>query len=152
MKKILVSVDGSEHSQNVVNAALEIGKFQKTQITLLSVVQEEVAYYYGEYLNYDQIQKLSQANKTMYEETKKGLEKLLDELGKSLETENIILEKIVQTGSPAEEIVKMAESGQYDLIIIGSRGLSASKKLFLGSVIQRVLNEAKCPVLVVKKH
>jgi nucleotide-binding universal stress UspA family protein len=152
MKKILVSVDGSEHSQNVVNAALEIGKFQKTQITLLSVVQEEVAYYYGEYLNYDQIQKLSQANKTMYEETKKGLEKLLDELGKSLETENIILEKVVQTGSPAEEIVKMAESGQYDLIIIGSRGLSAPKKLFLGSVSQRVLNEAKCPVLVVKKH
>ena len=53
-------------------------------------------------------------------------------------------------GSPGNEIILEAERGGFDLIVIGSRGLSSIKELFLGSVSHQVVNESKVPVLVVK--
>jgi nucleotide-binding universal stress UspA family protein len=56
----------------------------------------------------------------------------------------------VALGDPAEEIVRKAKREAYDLIIIGSRGLTVFKELLLGSVSQRVVHEVKCPVMIVK--
>lgn len=56
----------------------------------------------------------------------------------------------VQVGEPAEEIVDLARLEAYDMIVVGSRGLSPVKELLLGSVSNRVLHTAPCPVLVVR--
>jgi len=56
----------------------------------------------------------------------------------------------VQVGVPAEEIVEMANSEGFDLIVMGSRGLSPIAELLLGSVSERVIRISKCPVLIVK--
>jgi nucleotide-binding universal stress UspA family protein len=53
-------------------------------------------------------------------------------------------------GAPGENICRVAAIEKCDLIIMGSRGLSDLKGLFLGSVTHRVLNGAPCPVLVVR--
>jgi len=151
MKKYLVPVDGSELSRHVVDQAIEIAKAQESEVTLLTIIPENAIYYYGEYVSYEQSQKILGAQRMMHEESKKSSAKMLDDLGEKLSESNILLKKLVQSGLPAEEILKMTESGQYDMIIIGNRGFSPAKKLFLGSVSQRVLNEAQCPVLVVKK-
>jgi len=50
----------------------------------------------------------------------------------------------------AEEIVRLANSGKFDLVIMGSKGRSQLADLLLGSVVQRVMATAKIPVLVVK--
>lgn len=55
-----------------------------------------------------------------------------------------------EIGSPAEHIVGIAEREQADLIVVGSHGLSGVKLLLLGSVSDRVVHQAHCPVLVVK--
>jgi len=52
-------------------------------------------------------------------------------------------------GIPAEAILTEARQGQYDLIVLGRRGLSPLKELFLGSVSQAVLHRSPCPVLIV---
>jgi nucleotide-binding universal stress UspA family protein len=53
-------------------------------------------------------------------------------------------------GRPAEKIVETAKKGMFDLIVVGSRGLSGFKEIFLGSVSNRVADKAHCPVLIVK--
>ncbi|HZO91076.1 MAG TPA: universal stress protein [Chthonomonadaceae bacterium] len=55
-----------------------------------------------------------------------------------------------EDGHPAEEIVRVAAEGNYDLIVLGSRGLSGWKSLLVGSVSQRVARHAPCSVLVVR--
>ena len=53
-------------------------------------------------------------------------------------------------GHPAEKIIQTAENGNFDLIVMGSRGLSGVKKLMFGSVSARVADKATCPVVIVK--
>ncbi|MDY0409746.1 universal stress protein [Paracerasibacillus soli] len=54
------------------------------------------------------------------------------------------------TGKPANEITDFAKGKDIDLIIIGNRGLNGIKEFVLGSVSKKVVDEATCPVLVVK--
>lgn len=63
---------------------------------------------------------------------------------------NINVTYEVLTGKAVEEITKYAKNVDADLIIIGNRGIGGFKKLFQGSVSQKVTNEAECAVLVVK--
>jgi nucleotide-binding universal stress UspA family protein len=69
--------------------------------------------------------------------------KVLEEHGVPYETRQVI-------GHPAETIVNVAEREHYDLIVVGSRGLSGIKGFLLGSVSDRVAHHAHCPVLIVK--
>jgi nucleotide-binding universal stress UspA family protein len=58
---------------------------------------------------------------------------------------------MIPMGRPEEGIVKAAEFKQVNLIIVGSHGRTGLKRLLMGSVAERVIGHAKCPVLVVKK-
>jgi len=65
--------------------------------------------------------------------------------------EGITLDTMVPLGRPEEGIVKAAEFKQASLIIVGSHGRTGLKRLLMGSVAERVIGLASCPVLVVKK-
>jgi nucleotide-binding universal stress UspA family protein len=67
-----------------------------------------------------------------------------------LNTENIEAKTEVLEGEVAENIIRYAEENDTDLVMIGNRGLGGLKKLVLGSVSQKVVQKASCPVLVVK--
>lgn len=60
------------------------------------------------------------------------------------------LETRLVVGAAAPAIIDFANKGQYDLVVMGSRGLSLLKELLLGSVSLQVLHGAHCPVLVVR--
>lgn len=57
---------------------------------------------------------------------------------------------VLRIGSPAEEIVHVAQKMQVDLIVIGNKGRRGIDRWVLGSVSEKVLQRAKCPVLIVK--
>lgn len=65
--------------------------------------------------------------------------------------QGVTLETMIPMGRPEEGIVKAAEFRQASLIIVGSHGRTGLKRLLMGSVAERVIGLAKCPVLVVKK-
>jgi len=65
--------------------------------------------------------------------------------------QGIALDTMILTGRPEEGIVKAAEFKQASLIVVGSHGRTGLKRLLMGSVAERVIGHAKCPVLVVKK-
>jgi len=59
-------------------------------------------------------------------------------------------EKHMLSGEPEEEIVRFAEESKADLIVMGSHGHKGLVKLLIGSVAERVIGRAHCPVLVMK--
>jgi nucleotide-binding universal stress UspA family protein len=93
--------------------------------------------------------------KTTIETYYKGMKDHYDlMLSKALENakkiENLDIPAKLVEGRPADEIVETAKEGNFDLIVMGSRGLGGIKEFFLGSVSDRVADEAECPVLIVK--
>ena len=54
----------------------------------------------------------------------------------------------VEVGTPAEAIISLAEREKFDLIILGSRGYSQLRRLIVGSVADKVMEHAPCPVLI----
>jgi nucleotide-binding universal stress UspA family protein len=73
------------------------------------------------------------------------------ELEAAAAAQGVTLETMIPMGRPEEGIVKAAEFKQVSLIIVGSHGRTGLKRLLMGSVAERVIGHAKCPVLVVKK-
>jgi nucleotide-binding universal stress UspA family protein len=53
-------------------------------------------------------------------------------------------------GDPHPQIIKTAEDGKFDLIVMGHRGLNPLQRLFIGSVAKRVIEDTPCSVLVIK--
>ncbi len=77
--------------------------------------------------------------------------KILQDATKLYEEKNINARTIFIEGHPSHTIVETAHEEGFDMIVIGSRGLSGLKKVFLGSVSGAVVQEAKdCIVSVVK--
>jgi nucleotide-binding universal stress UspA family protein len=60
-------------------------------------------------------------------------------------------EEMIAGGKPADVIVEMAEKNGADLIVMGSLGMSAIERVLIGSVSDRVMRHAKCPVLLVRE-
>lgn len=56
----------------------------------------------------------------------------------------------IRTGVPAESIVEAAREAKAELIVVGTHGRTGFERLVLGSVAERVVREAPCPVLTVK--
>jgi len=137
LKTILVALDGSEIQERVIQSLEELQLQPTTKIVLAHVVpaidlHQEVASDRPkpvEGLSYLQIEKQLQSYQT------------------KLTGESTI--EIV-TGDPAEEIIRLANIYQVDLIAIGSRGLTGVKRIIQGSVSSQVVENAPCSVMVVK--
>ncbi len=156
MKKILVPVDGSNASISAVKKSIEIGKKYNSTIKLISVVKST------EYKRKNRNENLWSAVDgsiiTENEELEKKLESkyvenvrtLLDQIVTRLDFNGTKVEKEVLVGEPYEKIIETARNGNFDLIVMGNRGFSKVKRFFVGSVAQRVISEAPCPVLVIR--
>jgi nucleotide-binding universal stress UspA family protein len=75
--------------------------------------------------------------------------RLLDSLTEELDFGDAKIEKAVLVGEPYHMILETAKGISADLIVMGNRGFSKIKRFFVGSVTQRVISEAPCPVLVI---
>jgi len=142
-KKALVAIDGSEPSLKAVSTAKAMFKEGSIQsVTLINVIPfpkdlaEKTKIRISE-------KELRQSVETAAAEI---MNKSLQAVGSDIE-----IEKITEFGPPAEVILQTAEKGDYDLIIMGNRGLNPLNRLLMGSVSSRVLSLAGCSVLIVKE-
>ena len=76
--------------------------------------------------------------------------KVFGPVTKFLKRHGIDAETIAKVGHPGELIAKTADTGKFDMVVMGSHGRSGMEKLVLGSVAQRVLSHSHLPVLVVR--
>lgn len=137
--KILLAVDGSEHSMRAAYMAAELARTMKSSEMRLVVVYEPIPPYIGDpYMQYAIGARLNQ--------TQTILQQAVDAVGEipgKLSTE--LLE-----GGPAEAIVEVANTRQSDVIVMGSRGLGRLVGALIGSTSQKVVAHAPCPVLIVR--
>ncbi|MEO1815165.1 MAG: universal stress protein [Acetobacterium sp.] len=149
--KLLVPIDGSKASINALKKAIEIAKRNDFSMTLLTVVEESHISGYGRNQNFWHQVDGSIISVGVEPEIVSKLEEsaaeFLDDIASAFDFSGIDLEKTVVTGEPSIEILDLARSEAFDLIVMGNRGMSKLKRFFTGSVTQRVIAEAPCPVL-----
>lgn len=144
MKKILVPVDGSAASRKAAETAIETAKEKNAELTFIYVV------YIPDLMSDAQFGlRVRDDILTLKASAEETGEKFLDKFVGELDTGYLAVKKMVVSGQPDEEIVKLAREDAFDLIIMGRRGFSRIKRFFVGSVTQRVISDSPCPVLVV---
>jgi nucleotide-binding universal stress UspA family protein len=147
-KKILVALDGSKLADRALDFALDLATKSSAEVVLISVFDAPSVSLVAPGIVF------APTSTVKYlEELRAFHEKVLSEAltkVKKREAGLKVSEKLVQ-GRAAEKIVETAEDGAFDLIVIGSRGLGGIKGFVLGSISDRVADEAPCPVLIVKE-
>lgn len=135
---ILAPIDGSEHSRHAFRYVLGLAETQGARVTLLHC--------------YGHIPMLvgGSARGEIAARSVREAETLLKPYADKLRALGVEPPLLLREGAPDEVIVAEAERGGYDLIVMGSRGLSDLAGALMGSVAHKVLQGAPCPVLVTR--
>lgn len=137
-KKILVPTDGSEFAKKAQKHALFLAKVSGAELIAVSVTENN--FVNGLPLD-DEVYQLNQI-------LKERSEKNLQEFDEMNETD-IKITHVIREGSPAKVILEVAREEDVDLIVMGSSGKSGFDRFIMGSVADKVVNSAKCAVLVI---
>jgi len=140
-KKILVPTDASEYSKRALSTAIELARLLGSEIELFHVTFTPQAYW-GYALSY--------GITVSQEELNRNGEAALDASLAGLDLGQVPLRRKLKSGHPVNEILKELETEQIDLVVMGSHGYGPIMGPVLGSVSQRVLQRAECPVLIIK--
>lgn len=137
-KKILLAIDGSVHSQAVVDKAIEFAKLLTAEVILV-FCHEKFPVVLGQPYRDRQVADII-----------KESEERVAPFVRHLRQQDIKVEDRLMEGPAGNMIPEIAKIENCDLIIMGSRGLGNLTGMIVGSVTNRVLQTAPCPVLVVR--
>jgi nucleotide-binding universal stress UspA family protein len=135
-KRILLAVDGSEHSYRAVSVAADLARRFGGEVIVLHVREHELTW--GADIDI---------------ETDREAITLVDDIVRRLKEDEVNVSGDVirvAVGNAAKAIVDVASRDRVDLIVMGTRGLSEWGRLLMGSVADKVLHLAGCSVLVVR--
>jgi nucleotide-binding universal stress UspA family protein len=139
-RKILVPVDFSEHSARALEQGIALAKQFGSEIELLhSYEVMPIVTFYG--VGYPE---------TLDADLRAAATERLAGWRDRVQREGVPVHERVVSGPPAEEIHEWAQELGVDLIVMGTRGLRGLKHVMLGSVAERTLRRAPCPVLTVR--
>jgi nucleotide-binding universal stress UspA family protein len=132
-EKILVAVDGSKHAERALEYAVQLAKKFRVNLALLHVEDDKLVRFGGPQV-LDCIGTIGEC--------------ILENAATNIR--GVSFRKFLKYGNPAETIIKMAQKGNVDLIVVGSRGLSSVKRFLLGSVSDDISMHARSSVLIVR--
>lgn len=142
MKKILMPVERYQNEYDVIDAAVEIAKNCGSTITLFYVDNSKVVFSQMQNDTYVDIEKIM----TTMKDDDSTLESIAEKYNeKGIKTE---IKEVV--GDPAAEIINEAENGDYDLIVMRTHGMKATRRFLMGSVTNKVVHHINKPILVVR--
>jgi nucleotide-binding universal stress UspA family protein len=124
--KILLAVDGSEHTLAAVNLLADLPLSDNCSITAYAVIPTQQATRYS------------------------AIEIVLEQIQKTFQNKGIAVTMELKAGNPAESINSHADEISPDLIVLGAKGLRATLGILLGGVAQQVVEYARWPVMVVR--
>ncbi len=144
MKKIddiMVSIDFSKNSNIILDAALYLAREFKANLTVVHVAETLTAYA-GLSIPHISLPKLE-------EELQESARKKMEDIIQNINEEFTITSNIL-SGDAAEQIVSFAKENDFDLLVLGTHGFKGIGKILLGSVAEKVVRTAPCPVLTIK--
>ncbi|HET6304957.1 MAG TPA: universal stress protein, partial [Myxococcota bacterium] len=138
IRRILIPLDFSHHAEAILEWGAHLAKEHGSQVILVHAYHLPVEFQQleGAYLPPD-----------FWTNVKTEAQQVLERHAEQLRAQGVAVETVVREGYPATVIQEEAEEQHADLIVIGTRGLSGLKHLLLGSVAERVVQKAPCPVL-----
>jgi nucleotide-binding universal stress UspA family protein len=150
VRRILVPVDGSTHSDKAVDLAADLAKKYDAKLDLIYVISDFAEYErFGE--AYEGKVSSSHLTEVASERIDAQCEKFLDAAGERASTLGVTdVGKVCRNGDPADEILNFADDNHIDLIVMGGRGLGRFSRAFMGSVSNKVAHHAKCTVVIVR--
>lgn len=143
-RRILVPLDGSAKANVAAEHALELASKTNAEVILFHVIPALPPYVnkYGD--------RLGGAYQQIHNELQATGEEVMKKAQEDFAHYGINMDVKILWGNPAQEICREAKEGRYDLIVMGSRGLGEIKGYLMGSVSNRVVRHASCPVLIVR--
>lgn len=148
ISKILVPTDGSAAARKSIEYAIELAKQTGATITLISVIDKSLFVT----KSVPAVATPTHLIEPVEDYLRQAAEAYNEEAERLCMKNGVQSKKVIRSGHPAEEIIKEAKKSKVDLIVMGSRGRTATKAAFLGSVTYGVINkDIKIPVLVVRK-
>ena len=140
IKKILIPTDGSDSSIHAAEYGISIAKMHEAQIIVVNVMDTFVI---------DRFSKITERKVVEQELNDDGRRHINYVLGLA-EKSSVKATWLIEKGRPFEHIVRLANSLDVDLIVMGTYGRRGVEKMAIGSVSERVIEYSKCPVIVVK--
>ncbi len=154
--RILACTDGSEQSQKALKEAARIAENQANPHVTVIYVDNKKPYIPSWAMGWAREQGYSREElrkrvRELEEEIKEEeREKIFSEAEEIFKEKGLSIHRIVKEGPAATNIVEFAKEKNYDLVVLGNRGLGGLKKLFPGSVSNVVAHEVDTSVLIVK--
>lgn len=141
INSILVPIDFSNVATNALETAIATCKRQLATLTLIHVVENTFVLYPPE---------AGGAAGAILPDMIKQANKSLSKLAKKIRLDHdLVVNHIVQSGNPADEICRWALHKEIDLIVLGTHGASGLREFFLGSNAYRVVKNSSCPVMTI---
>ncbi len=148
LRQIVVPLDFSEPSANALQTAAGLAEKFAAKLLLLHVVP---SMHYAEYTaSYQGLAFAGVDFAKLEGEARREAEERLAPLVKDLESRGLKARAVVRSGEAAHEILQFAEAEKADVIVIATHGYSGFKHFLLGSITERVIRLAACPVFVVR--
>ena len=137
IQHILVPLDFSSDAEQALDYALELAQQFQARLTLMHVIYIPVT---------------TEVNLSAYfADLESGALQGMESYQKRVEEAGRPVEMVIVRGTPFREIIETAKTKQVDLIVMGTHGRTGMQHLFIGSVAERVVRLAPCPVLVTRE-
>jgi nucleotide-binding universal stress UspA family protein len=138
--RIVATTDFSESAEQSWRVAIELARVHRAELILLHVFVELPLY----------ADVPAATVLEVYEEQRRWVQDELDARVRPVAAEGVTARVRLETGQTAETITRVAEEERADLVVAGTHGRSGLDRVFVGSVAERVVRTAPCPVLVVR--
>lgn len=153
-ERILVPLDGSSHSSEALRIAIQMAKMFNGRITLINVYAvgiRPIVMSEPTTLAPPSVPIMAPADfSKVVEAARRAGNTILVDGENKIRAEGVQVETLLKEGHTVQEILETAKEGQFDLIVMGARGVSKIREILLGSVSDGVIRNAPCPVLVTK--
>ncbi|HXD96793.1 MAG TPA: universal stress protein [Candidatus Acidoferrum sp.] len=141
MKRIVCPTDFSERAAPAERQAVRLARALGAELVLAHVGSEAPLWREGLY---------TPDVRAVFEGQRKWAADTLAVRAAELAAEGVATRSVVRVGEPAVEIVRLAAEEHADMIVMGTQGRTGLERLLLGSVAERVIRQAPCPVLTVR--
>ena len=143
IRRILVPTDFSDEAKHALRSAVELARIGQSEVVLVHVIEPPV---YPVNLGIGPV-----VVPPLEQDLRERLAQALEQL-RQQETGTLASRVLIRDGRPFLEIVRAAADEHADLIVIATHGYTGLKHVLLGSTAERVVREAPCPVLVVRRR
>jgi nucleotide-binding universal stress UspA family protein len=143
IRRVLYASDFSKASSRAFQTAMTMAKASKARLTIVHVIVPFMAMVPEHYADSGTLDQLAA-------QARQWSQRQLAKLAARAKGTGSRTTALLREGDPAEQIVRAARSERADLIVVGTHGRRGFSKLFVGSVAERVVRTAPCPVVTVQ--